>query len=100
MGIQLKKLVQIFGNDISMEMPSNKHLGNKNEQHLALAIKHDNSTNNYVDKRLARANRSCVALLLVVVHFFSHYYAQQEDDDMILIIIITSSSSYEKAASQ
>ena len=52
MGIQLKKLVQIFGNDISMEMPSNKHLGNKNEQHLALAIKHDNSTNNYVDKRI------------------------------------------------
>ena len=72
MGIQLKKLVQIFGNDISMEMPSNKHLGNKNEQHLALAIKHDNSTNNYVDKRLAlaRANRSCVALCLLWCIFF------------------------------
>ena len=65
MGIQLKKLVQIFGNDISMEMPSNKHLGNKNEQHLALAIKHDNSTNNYVDKRL-------IALCLLLWCIFLH----------------------------
>ena len=48
-----EKISTNIGNDISMEMPSNKHLGNKNEQHLALAIKHDNnSTNNYVDKRI------------------------------------------------
>ena len=65
MGIQLEKLVQIFGNDISMEMPSNKHLGNKNEQHLAFAIKHDNSTNNYVDKRL-------IALCLLLWCIFFH----------------------------
>ena len=66
-----------------MEMPSNKHLGNKNEQHLALlAIKHDNSTNNYVDKRLIG-----VVLRCCCGAFFSHYAQQGDDDDDIIILL-------------